>query len=225
MDRARVFRDAVLGLTITFAFVLPPDALHALPGRGEGDEIIYRSGDLRIVRTYNRDGSVRVTLTNLDEDGNRLGAETEEALCPPQTVTSEAQETPEPGVPAPRPIDLRVHVNSSPSTPPDQGEDGGDGSYDGTGSETIVININTGGAGTELPPYPVTSLPWIPVVGLPGAFRYPDHLPFLGYGTGASSPSLFAGAGHSGATHFSFGTGGFRREGHRSRPGLHAGNH
>jgi hypothetical protein len=162
---------------------------------GTPDQLVYQSPGLRIYRTVDRNGYPTLVLTNLDQQGTLLDPVGEASECPPvdasrpeeQSVPTEPPRSPRTGI--------QVVINSGsggdPSSP-------GDVTVrdDESGGATVVVNINTSPA----PPSDESPLfaPFYQVLassGFIGAFRYPDHLPFLGYGTGASFPSFFSGLG------------------------------
>jgi len=158
------------------------------------DEVVYRSPEVRIVRTLDRHGAPMLVLTNLDEEGNRMGGEPEEAACPPAG--------PAPDAPLPEP------PPEGQAEPPREGV-------------TVIVNINTPPVtppeddAADSPAYPVFGIP-----GVVGAFHYPHHLPFLGYSADGSSPSFFRGLGLRAGTRFGPGSGGTCGPGHgcRHRP-------
>ncbi len=164
---------ALLGVAL-FAARLPLRAAEP-----EGGEVVFRSPDLRIFRTLDRHGSPTVVLTNLDEDGNRMGDD-EETVCPAASPAPEARPPAAKEVPADAVHDgvtIVVNINNPPSPPPEA-----------TGAVPSL--------------YPLFSVP-----GLPAAFRYPDHLPFLGYGLDTSSPSFFGGLGLNAGNRFGLSSG------------------
>ncbi len=155
------------------------------------DQVVYRSPEVRIVRTLDRHGALMLVLTNLDEEGNRMGGEAEETACPP---AGSAPEAPLPEAP-----------------PEGQAEPPRDG-------VTVIVNINNPPAAppeddaADSPAYPVFGFP-----GVVGAFHYPRHLPFLGYSADGSSPSFFRGLGLSPGNRFGLGAGRSCGPGHGCR--------
>ncbi|HEU4401531.1 MAG TPA: hypothetical protein VFT43_05445 [Candidatus Polarisedimenticolia bacterium] len=140
-------------------------------------EVIDQSPGLLIYRVLDRNGRPTVVLTNLDQFGRFLPGRQVDAAAPPG--------------PACEPIEA-IQKTSAPDEP-----------RDGT---TIVININNP---PEPPaaPAPVVVYSVLAVGGAPGTLRYPDHQPFLGYGTGIRSPSWFGGLGLNAGNHFGLKTG------------------
>jgi hypothetical protein len=206
------FGRAVLGCGFALAFAwLAFSAAHAAPG---GDEVLFASPDLRIYRTFDRHGNPTIVLTNLDDEGNFLDPRTareeapaarppapRERPAPPAATAAGGRDDEARDEASPNPV--RVVVRGGGAERP-----AGDGEVEVTteagGSTTIVININNN-------PPPPASVPAVyPILsfgGLPGAFRYPEHLHFLGYGHGTGSPSLFSGLGLNAGNRFGLKTG------------------
>src|SRR5213593_2044254 len=202
-QRSPVSRSVILpGFAILACTLLPLDAAPS------GDDLIFESPDLRIYRALDREGRGVLVLTNVDEEGNffpgrRSEADTADAprategSCPGATgsvpVASPADS------PGQKPGSVRVKVRLGDTTERPASEDEIDVRTDEMAGTTIVININT-------PPPSLDAVPAIyPVLafgGLPGPFRYPDHLHFLCYGHGTGSPSLFSGLGLNASNRF-----------------------
>ncbi|MBI4169669.1 MAG: hypothetical protein HY510_07005 [Acidobacteria bacterium] len=205
------FGRAVLGCGFALALAWPAfSAAHAAPG---SDEILFASPDLRIYRTFDRHGNPTIVLTNLDDEGNFLDPRTAREEAPaarppaprerpvPPADTAARGDDEWTGKPSAGPVQVVVRGGGA-GRPVDYGEV--EVTTDAGGGTTIVININN-----NLPPpaavpavYPILSYG-----GLPGAFRYPEHQHFLGYGHGTGSPSLFSGLGLNAGNRFGLKTG------------------
>jgi hypothetical protein len=155
-------------------------------------EPIFESASLRIYRVLDNAGRPRLLLTNLDEDGNRLAPEEEQA-SPAKRIDSSPPSPAEPRTwdsPGTRPEseEREIHV--------DAGEDNVVRVDDGNGT-TIIININPPPppAPAEQVIVPAMGVPWIGWGSITGGYRYPDELPFLGYTSGVGSPSWMGGLG------------------------------
>ncbi|OLC53419.1 MAG: hypothetical protein AUH92_06040 [Acidobacteria bacterium 13_1_40CM_4_69_4] len=188
-------------------------AFHPALAALSSEEVLFQSSDLKIYRTLSRQGTPVLVLTNVDAEGNLLSGG-DGASSHPQTLS--ARTAPEsPGAEEAR-GDLsreesghaaaagrastggavRVVVNGEGGTAPVDQRDV-EVTTDGTGGTTVIININPPEPGrreTIEVPAPL-GYPLVAFGGLPGAFRYPEHLYFLGYGLDTSSPSMFGGLG------------------------------
>ncbi len=180
--------DRSMRITTCFLAILAGVCVATPPASAATDQELYRSADLRIYRAMARDGGAAVVLTNLDEEGHRLGGEVEEDLCP----------SPPPAPALPAVVALPPAAVEPPTAEVrDRGPSG----------TTIVININTpppapaGPDGFAPAAYPVV-FPGGFFAVLPGAVRYPSHLPFLGYGLDISSPGWFGGLGLNAGNRF-----------------------
>ncbi len=173
----------------------------------QGEGTIYQSLDLRIYRTVDRYGAPTVVLTNLDEEGNRLGGEPQGVPCAASVPREASRPVTTGDAPDVHP-GLRASVHGPEGTEAPDGAGSVEIKGDGRGETTVVININ------NLPPPPPAPAPEPQVLypvfaggGLAGPFRYPDHQYFLGYGPGVSSPSLFSGLGLNAGNRFGLKTG------------------
>jgi hypothetical protein len=189
------------------AFTLLPGSVQAAPPptaeQGVG-EPVFESESLRIYRVLDSEGRQRLLLTNLDEDGNRLAPEDEEA----RTVERpEAPPLPAASVRTVESPGTRPEFDPPPAKPVSEEREiyveAGDDSVvrvdDGRGT-TIIININPPPAPeppapTEQVIVPVLSAPWVGWGSIVGHYKYPDDHPFLGYSTGVGSPSWLGGLG------------------------------
>ena len=168
------------------------------------------SSGIKIYRAVSREGTPIMVLTNLDEEGNRLpspggpgidttGTVRQAPACvaddPGRTSTGPGEADRASGAPAGVPSgQVRVVVNQGEGQA-DPGARDVEVTGDGSGGTTVIININPPAPPEKeivVVPSPFT-YPVVAYGGLPGGFRYPDHLPFLGYGPGTSSPSWFGG--------------------------------
>ena len=192
-------------------------ALHALmlmllsgaPGTAaraatSAEETLFQSTDLRIYRTVNRNGVPIVVLTNVDAEGRYFpGRPVEDPARDGRTIP------PRPSVPAPAP----VAPERPPAPPVKVVVNGGDGeaaadshdvevSTESGGGTTVIINIHQPDpAPRETVVIPV-AYPSVAYGTLAGPYRYPDHLYFLGYSPGTSSPSYFGGLGLNAGNRF-----------------------
>ena len=183
---------------------------HPASGASRSDEILDPSSGVRIYRGVSRYGLPVVVLTNLDEAGNRLpslggaagGAPASGRAASPCDGEDKAQGKPESadanrasGTPASPPVaSVKVVVNQGEGTGEVDARDV-EVTADGSGGTTVIININppiSPERETVIVPTPF-AFPVVAVGGLAGGYRYPDHLPFLGYGHDNSSPSWFGG--------------------------------
>ena len=177
------------------------------------EEILFQASDLKIYRTLSRQGTPVVVLTNVDAEGNLLSggdgsrgvSQAPPALVPPGSSGAEGpcgrpgpERSGDGGAPG-RPSsggNIRVVVNGDGRTTPVDGREV-DVSTDGSGGTTVIININPQASPereTAVLPAPL-AYPIVAIGGLVGAYRYPDHMHFLGYEPGTSSPSWFGGLG------------------------------
>lgn len=159
--------------------------------------------DLRIFRSVDRLGRATVVLTNLDDEGNLLrGAAEEEAWMTAPRPTAAAVAPPPEVSPAARtaddePVAVRVVVRGSEGDREARDREI-EVTGDGRGGTTIIVNVDASPAAPVAPAPPALSpvaWPIVVVGGLVGPFRYPDRLPFLGYGPTTSSPGMFGGLG------------------------------
>jgi len=165
-------------------------------------------GSLRIYRTVSARGTPVLVLTNLDEEGNLLtGDDSADEGGPPAPGSPTAVSTPSGSPPPteqpapvrvlPGPGEVTVLVHQGENTAPID-ERSVEVRSDGAGATTVVVNINLPLAPSGETTYlPAPSYPLVAYGGLPGRFRYPDHLPFLGYGTSNDTPVFFGGLGLS----------------------------
>lgn len=197
---------ALIVAILVVSFVRPA---HTAPG---AEVVLFESHGLKIFRTLAADGTPVTVLTNVDADGNPLAVPAPAGITPEgpgdgETAVGTGGESAgagpaRPVAPVPGPSGapaaerlVRVVVN--------QGGDSGavderdvEVTSDGPGGTTVIININPPPAPAPEPEI-VPVLPSYPVVtgALAGGYRYPDHLYFLGYAPGTSSPSWFGGLG------------------------------
>ncbi len=182
--------------------------LHAAP---PANETIFESPDLRIYRALDRDGRAVVVLTNIDQDGNFFPGRRQEqvaerpAALPESCAAGSGPAPAPPGAEEPKRRSVRVRVGGDDGSERPAREDEIEIGSDGTGDTTIVININNPAPAPSAAP--ILAYPVLAFGGLPGPFRYPDHLHFLGYGHGVGSPSLFSGLGLNAGNHFGLKTG------------------
>jgi hypothetical protein len=195
------------------ALLLAPLVLCARPARGAPDSevILYESHGLRIIRTLAADGTPVTLLTNVDADGNLLSGPVTPEITPGSARGGAAAVAPAgdgaggitagvgpvPGARggAGRAGNVTVVVNGG-DHPGALDEPDVQVTSDGSGGTTVIVNIGPPPATIQepviLPPpssYPVVT------GGIVGGYRYPDHLYFLGYAPGISSPSWFGGLG------------------------------
>src|SRR5262245_1403398 len=167
------------------------------------EETLFQSTDLRIYRTVIRDGVPIVVLTNVDAEGRYFPGRPaedparDEVVVPPRPSVPAPASAPE-RPPAPQ---VKVVVNAG------DGEAGADShdvevSTESGGGTTVIINIHQ----PDPPPRETVVVPVVypPVTygTLAGPYRYPDHLYFLGYSPGTSSPSYFGGLGLNAGNRF-----------------------
>ncbi len=181
-------------IALAFALAMPSRALAAATPQ----EILFQSSELKIYRTTSPRGTPVVVLTNLDALGNRLAPTSDAEVCagdkervPAVSTGSEGH-----GATTTSSGSVKVVVNQGGGEAPVD-ERNVEVTTDGPGGTTVIININPPASPEKetavVPPslvYPVVA-----IGGLPGAYRYPDHLYFLGYGPDTSSPSWFGGLG------------------------------
>src|SRR5438552_413055 len=110
------FRLGTLGRSAARAPLVSALALLAFTAQIDADEVLYRSADLRIVRSLDKDGHPIVLVTNLDEGGARLAGGAAAEACPPSTSPSEPVAPTGPAEAAPPP-EVRVSVNPPAGTP------------------------------------------------------------------------------------------------------------
>lgn len=217
-SNARMLPDGlaawVIGLALTVTMLAPQPAHAAQPA----DEILFQSSDLRIYRTLSR-GTAVVVLTNVDAEGNLLsggdGPCSHPQAAPARPVTGlPGAEGAREGSPtgkggqaiAPASTTdggaVKVVVNGDGgATPADQPDVVV--TTDGTGGTTVIVNINPARPDKpDIVDVPAWSYPIIAFGGLLGGFHYPEHLYFLGYGPGTSSPSMFGGLGLNAGNRF-----------------------
>jgi hypothetical protein len=201
--------------------VVPGPPALAVP---TSDDVIFQSSDLKIYRAMSRSGAPIVVLTNLDDAGNRFlpsGGPCESTAAADRSPAGPTAETPEGEVSRPGHED---RASSAPSAPPSgsvkvvlnpgEGENPADERTvdvrsDGSGGTTVIININPPASPEKeavIVPAPLV-YPVVALGGLPGPYRYPSHLPFLGYGLDVSSPSWFGGLGLNAGNGFGLKTG------------------
>lgn len=171
------------------------------------DEELYRSGDLRIVRSVDALGKPIVLLTNIDAGGVRLSGGPDDTACPPESAAPEAQAAAAP-TEAPPSSGVRVIVNVSGGGSFVEGDAPSKVQVVGEGGTTVVVNVGTPGPDRgENEASPQVLYGSYPLVGLPGPFIYPSRQPFLGYGTAGAFPSLFSGLGLNAGNRFGLKTG------------------
>ncbi len=177
------------------------------------EETLYQSDDLRIYRGSGRHGGPVLVLTNLDAQGNFFPGHRSEAPSgeerakppgpPPAWSPAPAVEPAPQSTPA---AQVQVLVNRGDGADPAASDDV-EVRTDG-GATTVIINIHP-----PAPPerqtivVPAAGFPTVAYGGIVGPFRYPDHLHFLGYGHGTSSPSYFGGLGLNAGNRFGLTTG------------------
>ena len=152
-------------------------------------EVLFESESLRIYRVLGPDGVARTFLTNLDEKGDPLLPEPAgEAVGGDRARRDDFRAADLQGAPESR-------RSAAPAAEPHRHEE--------PSTTTIVININAAPPAAPAPAVvPVVAAPYVIFGGLVGGFRYPDRQPFLGYGTGVGSPSMFGGLGLNAANGF-----------------------
>jgi hypothetical protein len=198
-----ILRTVVLSGLIVF-WGAPARSLRAEP---QAEGTIYQSLELRIYRVVDRYGAPTVVLTNLDEEGNRLGGEPQGAPCAPSAPPEASRAATTGDAPGSHP-GLHVSVHGPGGAEAPEGAGSVEITGDGHGETTVVININNLPPPPAVPaPEPQAIYPVFAVGGLAGPFRYPDHQYFLGYGPGVSSPSLFSGLGLNAGNRFGLKTG------------------
>lgn len=203
------FVTRILALHPLLLLLLPGALGTAARAATPAEETIFQSSELRIYRTVNRDGIPIVVLTNVDADGQYFPGRPADApgqgartLPPMSSIRADSPEAP--GRPTAPP--MRVVVNgaevedAAPSQVVEVSSETG-------GGTTVIVNINP----PQPPPRETIVVPaaYQPVADgvLVGPYRYPDHLYFLGYAPGTSSPSLFGGLGLNAGNHFGLKTG------------------
>src|SRR5438093_1216871 len=83
------FRLGTFGRGAASALLVSALVLLVFPAQIDADEVLYRSADLRIVRSLDKDGRPIVLVTNLDEGGARLAGGAAAEACPPPTSPPE----------------------------------------------------------------------------------------------------------------------------------------
>jgi hypothetical protein len=185
---------------------------HPALGAPTSDEIIYQSSGVKIYRAVSRRGTPVMVLTNLDGEGNRFpspggaggdmaGTERQAPPCGAEDPARKASGSPDgnrvSGTPAGPPSgSVKVVVNQGDGAAQVDKRDV-EVTADGSGGTTVIININPPASPEKeavIVPAPL-AYPVVAIGGLAGAYRYPDHLHFLGYGHDTSSPSWFGGLG------------------------------
>jgi len=173
------------------------------------EETLFQSSELRIYRTVNRDGMPVVVLTNVDAEGQYfpgrpadVPARGERPTPPGPSVPAASPEAPErPAAPA-----VRVVVNGAEGDA-DAPSHEVEVTSESTGGTTVIVNIHP----PQPPPRETVVVPaaYQPITGgvLVGPYTYPDHLYFLGYAPGTSSPSYFGGLGLNAGNRFGLKTG------------------
>ena len=209
-----------------FAFILASSftAGHPAAGATGADVFTDPSSGIKIYRAVSRQGTPVMVLTNLDEEGNRLPSPDGPGIDPTGAVRqAPACGTDDPARTSSGPGDGDRVSAAAAGAPPgsvqvvvNQGEGPADPAPrdvevtgDGSSGTTVIININPPAPPereTVVVPFPFT-YPIVAYGGVAGGFRYPDHLPFLGYGTGISSPSWFGGLGLNAGNGFGLKTG------------------
>jgi hypothetical protein len=201
------------GFAITLAQLLPALLVHPALAAPTPDEILFESRELKIYRTLSRDGTPVVVLTNVDAEGNFLSGRaapgSTPGTCPDPRASvacagqgTDGRETPGRADSAPAPGEsssagsVKVVVNRDGGAAPLDQRDV-EVTADGSGGTTVIININPPAPPereTVVVPGP-SPYPIVAIGGIVGAYRYPSHLNFLGYGLDTSSPSWFGGLG------------------------------
>lgn len=183
-------------------FVLLSGALGtAAPAATPAEETIFQSSELRIYRTVNRDGTPIVVLTNVDAAGQYFPGRPAEVASQGERPIPSAPAAPvqTPERPAPPPVKVVVNGAEGDAAAPSHEVEVTSESGGGT---TVIINIHP----PEPPPRETVVVPaaYQPIAGgvLVGPYRYPDHLYFLGYAPGTSSPSYFGGLGLNAGNRF-----------------------
>jgi hypothetical protein len=178
------------------------DAAAPAKTTAECDETLLNARDLRIYRGVNRFGRATLILTNLDDEGNLLQPAGERAYRPSPPRDRAADDEPAPradredaaAATETAPVRVSVRTDEGEERAADAGEI--EVRSDAAGGTTIVININNNPPPAPAPPPPaVVTFPWGLYGGIAGAFRYPEHHHFLGYGHGVRSPSSFSALG------------------------------
>ena len=173
------------------------------------ESILYESTGLKIYRGTTRLGAPAIVLTNLDDEGNVLaggaGGASDQSRTKPSIDTVVAEPAPADGeraAPEERPEGrvangVKVLVqHAGDATPLD--ERNVEVRSDGTGGTTVIINVNTVAPPEKSPQFiPEFGYPMVVQGGIVGPFRYPDRLPFLGYGLKNDTPVYFGGLGFS----------------------------
>jgi len=178
------------------------------------EETLYQSDDLRIYRGTGRHGGPVMVLTNLDAQGNFFPGHRSDAPAgeerarpsgspPPAWSPAPAAEAAPHSAPA---AQVQVLVNRGDGADPAAADDV-EVRTDG-GATTVIININPPASPErQTVVVPAVAFPTVAYGGIVGPFRYPDHLHFLGYGHGTSSPSYFGGLGLNAGNRFGLTTG------------------
>jgi hypothetical protein len=169
-------------------------------------EILFQSSELKIYRATSPRGTPVMVLTNLDALGNRLAPLPEDECVPAiaagpegggRNTTGAGTSDRSPEVPTTSSSgSVKVVVNQGDGAAPIE-ERNVEVSADGSGGTTVIININPPAPpekDTAVFPLP-QAYPVVVTGGLAGAYHYPNHLYFLGYGPDISSPSMFGGLG------------------------------
>lgn len=206
---SRPFMPAFLALSFPVLVLLPGAIGPAARAATPAEETIFQSGELRIYRTVNRDGTPVVVLTNVDAEGRYFPGRPAEASVP--AAPARRSYEPVPAAPAEKPErpiagPVKVVVNTgdgASAVDPDSVEV----STEAGGGTTVIVNVHPQApAPRETVVIPAIYQP-VAYGGLVGPVKYPDHQYFLGYAPGTSSPSYFGGLGLNAGNRFGLKTG------------------